>query len=152
MARTRARPRARVSLVPSPLYILAEVAQKLTSKLPGDGGRKKVSGDVSAQREIYSKLDFPKTLRRYTNFSNKGNYIVSDFPGQPKTLFARTFPTQNFKKVTHVMLCYVMLCYVMLRYVMLCYAMYCYAMLCYAMLCYAMLCYGMLCYDTLCYV
>ena len=105
----RVRALASASLVPSPLCILAEVAPKLTSKWPGDGGRKKVSGDVSAQREIYSKLDFPKTLRRYTNFSNKGNYIVSDFPGQPKTLFARTSPTQDFQKVTHVMLCYVML-------------------------------------------
>ena len=42
------RARARVSPVLSPLYILAEIFQKLTSKSPGDGGRKKLSEETPA--------------------------------------------------------------------------------------------------------
>ena len=123
-ARLLARSRARVPSALSAMYSCGSCS-KIDFKMARRRRPKNWAGDVSAQREIYSKLDFPKTLRRYTNFSDKGNYIVSDFPGQPKTLFARTFPTQNFKKVTHVMLCYVMLCYAMSCYVKLCYAMLC---------------------------
>ena len=48
-----------------------------------------VRGDSRLKGNMYYD-DFPQTRRRYTNFPNKGNYIGSDFPGQPKTLFART--------------------------------------------------------------
>ena len=39
---------ARASPVLSPLYILAEISQKLTLKSPGDGGRKKSSEETPA--------------------------------------------------------------------------------------------------------
>ena len=70
VARAVAHARARVSPVPSPLYILAEVAQKLTSKLPGDGGRKKVPEETPAQRETCSKTIFRK---RYGGTQTSGN-------------------------------------------------------------------------------
>ena len=63
---------ARVSPVPSPLYILAEIAQKLTSKLPGDGGRKKVPEETPAQRETCSKTIFRKRYGGTQTFRTKG--------------------------------------------------------------------------------
>ena len=52
-----------------------------------------VRGDSRLKGNMYYD-DFPQTRRRYTNFPNKGNYIGSDFPGQPKILFARMVPQQ----------------------------------------------------------
>merc|ERR1711904_272819 len=53
-----------------------------------------VRGDSRLKGNMYYD-DFPQTRRRYTSFPNKGNYIGSDFPGQPKTLS----PGRKFQKL-----------------------------------------------------
>ena len=81
------------------------------------------------QRELYSeRLSRPAEnfVRQDVNFKKLKNFQkISKISKKFKNFKKSNPPTQNFKKVTHVMLCYVMLCYAMLCYAMLCYVMSC---------------------------
>ena len=46
------------------------------------------SGSSAQKKYIYSKTDFRKTPRIYTNFPDEGKYTVSEVSGQPKTFIA----------------------------------------------------------------
>ena len=107
-------------------YIFSGKYLKIDFKIVSEIFPKQIArGDSRLKGNMYYD-DFPKTRRRYTNFPNKGNYIGSDFPGQPKIFspgrkfqnlqkFSKNFnkfkklqkyqkkshpSTQNFKKVT----------------------------------------------------
>ena len=97
--RARRRTRARASCVRVPSALSAIYSCGNFSKVDFKIARRRrpkeiVRGDSRLKGNMYYD-DFPQTRRRYTNFPNKGNYIGSDFPGQPK-IFS---PGRKFQKL-----------------------------------------------------
>ena len=94
--RARARVRACVPSALSAIYSCGNFS-KVDFKIARRRRPKEiVRGDSRLKGNMYYD-DFPQTRRRYTNFPNKGNYIGSDFPGQPK-IFSPGRKFQNLQK------------------------------------------------------
>ena len=91
VVRARARVRACVPSALSAIYSCGNFS-KVDFKIARRRRPKKiVRGDSRLKGNMYYD-DFPETRRRYTNFPDIHKYIVSELPGRPKKIVARSSP------------------------------------------------------------